>query len=77
MDIFEQLEKAGLQVIAGKRSLKAALEVGKPAFAVGNHGACYRIISQNGQLAVDVIGKLESFAGVAIVRSVNQFILVR
>lgn len=68
-DIFKQLEKAGLLVISGKRSLKAALKVGKPVVAVGDHGACYRITSQNGQLVVVAIGEIASVAAVATIVS--------
>jgi hypothetical protein len=77
------LEKAGLQVISGKRSLKAALEAGKAVIAVGDRRECYKITSQNEQLVVDAIGAIESplalgvivqresAAAVVIVRSVS------
>ncbi|MBK5299715.1 MULTISPECIES: HNH endonuclease signature motif containing protein [Gammaproteobacteria] len=60
MDISEQLERAGLQVIAGIRKLKAGLKVGKPVVAIDCHGAFYRITSQYGQLAMVSIGGSET-----------------
>ncbi|PXX54659.1 hypothetical protein SAMN05660489_05696 [Pseudomonas sp. LAMO17WK12:I10] len=79
-DIFKQLEKAGLLVISGKRSLKAALKVGKPVVAVGDHGPCFRITIQNEQLVVVAIGEIASAAEVVTIvsrESVAAVIIVR
>lgn len=71
MDISVQLERAGLQVIAGVRKLKAALKVGKSVVAIDCHGAFYRITSQYGQLAMVSIGESE-ITPVAIVNFVTD-----
>lgn len=68
---------AGLLVISGKRILSAALKVGKPVIAFGDHGACYRITSQKGQLIVVAIGIIESADAVcAILKSESAALVI-